>query len=101
MFEDTPQILALRSYLSTSNGPFVSTHLVLQDGPFNEYVWDVAHGEKMDTLGFEPRAFRMRSGCDTTTPCALAHTESMYLALKGMKAYIQAYKHEAIKTQSN
>jgi hypothetical protein len=27
--------------------------------------------EKMDTLGFEPRAFRMRSGCDTTTPCAL------------------------------
>ena len=26
---------------------------------------------KMDTLGFESRAFRMRSGCDTTTPCAL------------------------------
>ena len=26
--------------------------------------------EQMDTLGFEPRAFRMRSGCDTTTPCA-------------------------------
>ena len=25
----------------------------------------------VDTLGFEPRAFRMRSGCDTTTPCAL------------------------------
>ena len=25
----------------------------------------------LDTLGFEPRAFRMRSGCDTTTPCAL------------------------------
>ena len=24
----------------------------------------------MDTLGFEPRAFRMRSGCDATTPCA-------------------------------
>ena len=24
-----------------------------------------------DTLGFEPRAFRMRSGCDATTPCAL------------------------------
>jgi hypothetical protein len=23
-----------------------------------------------NTLGFEPRAFRMRSGCDTTTPCA-------------------------------
>ena len=27
--------------------------------------------QRMDTLGFEPRAFRMRSGCDTTTPCAL------------------------------
>ena len=26
---------------------------------------------EMDTLGFEPRAFRMRSGCDNTTPCAL------------------------------
>ena len=26
--------------------------------------------QKMDTLGFEPSAFRMRSGCDTTTPCA-------------------------------
>ena len=25
----------------------------------------------MDTLGIEPRALRMRSGCDTTTPCAL------------------------------
>ena len=25
----------------------------------------------LDTLGIEPRAFRMRSGCDTTTPCAL------------------------------
>ena len=25
---------------------------------------------KVDTLGIEPRAFRMRSGCDTTTPCA-------------------------------
>ena len=30
-----------------------------------EALWGV------DTLGFEPRAFRMRSGCDTTTPCAL------------------------------
>ena len=25
---------------------------------------------RMDTLGIEPRAFRMRIGCDTTTPCA-------------------------------
>ena len=37
------------------------------------------HG-KMDTLGFEPRACRMRSGCDTTTPCALddVHDASLY-----------------------
>jgi hypothetical protein len=27
-------------------------------------------GCEMDTLGIEPRAFRMQSGCDTTTPCA-------------------------------
>ena len=26
----------------------------------------------MDTLGFEPRAFRMRTTCDITTPCAPA-----------------------------
>ena len=31
----------------------------------------MAFQNRMDTLGFEPRAFRMRSGCDTTTPCAL------------------------------
>jgi hypothetical protein len=28
----------------------------------------------VDALGFEPRAFRMRSGCDTTTPCARGGT---------------------------
>ena len=26
--------------------------------------------QEMDTLGIEPRASRMLSGCDTTTPCA-------------------------------
>ena len=26
--------------------------------------------DKLDTLGIEPRAFRMQSGCDTATPCA-------------------------------
>ena len=31
---------------------------------------------QMDTLGIEPRAFRMRSGCDTATPCALAVSHS-------------------------
>ena len=30
----------------------------------------MAHVVDLDTLGFEPRAFRMRSACDTTTPCA-------------------------------
>ena len=30
----------------------------------------------MDTLGIEPRASRMLSGCDTTTPCALEERAS-------------------------
>ena len=37
----------------------------------------------LDTLGIEPRASRMLSGCDTTTPCAhllaLADTDTMHL----------------------
>ena len=36
------------------------------------YVWLCANASmQMDTLGIEPRASRMLSGCDTTTPCAL------------------------------
>ncbi len=31
----------------------------------------VPHGQCVDTLGIEPRASRMLSGCDTATPCAL------------------------------
>ena len=31
----------------------------------------IGHAENMDTLGIEPRASRMLSGCDTTTPRAL------------------------------
>ena len=44
-----------------------------QNSTSREYHYPfVDHCEKdMDTLGFAPRAFRMRSGCDTTTPCAL------------------------------
>ena len=34
---------------------------------------------KMDTLGIEPEAFRMRSGCDTTTPCARHHTLAPFM----------------------
>ena len=30
--------------------------------------------QNMDTLGFEPRAFCMRSGCDPTTQCAPMHS---------------------------
>ena len=35
--------------------------------------------EMVDTLGIEPRASRMLSGCDTTTPCALDGYEPMRL----------------------
>jgi hypothetical protein len=35
-----------------------------------------AFKHEMDTLGIEPRASRMLSGCDTTTPCARAHVHS-------------------------
>ena len=34
-------------------------------------------GERLDTLGIEPRASRMLSGCDTTTPRALDHIARM------------------------
>jgi hypothetical protein len=33
-------------------------------------AWLAACKHEMDTLGIEPRASRMLSGCDTTTPCA-------------------------------
>ena len=39
---------------------------VVEQGTYDR--WDTIY--IMDTLGFEPRALRMRSGCDTTTPCA-------------------------------
>ncbi len=34
---------------------------------------------KLDTLGIEPRAFRMRSGCDTTKPCAHLVEQVLYV----------------------
>ena len=43
---------------------------------------------KMDTLGFEPRAFRMRSGCDTTTPCALDHSGAYLFGLQDISTYV-------------
>jgi hypothetical protein len=42
-------------------------------GGSDPFAASVCNHETMDTLGFEPRAFRMRSGCDTTTPCARAY----------------------------
>ena len=36
---------------------------------FQTWSW-LGGWSKMDTLGIEPRAFRMQSGCDTTTQCA-------------------------------
>ena len=46
-------------------------------------------GMDMDTLGFEPRAFRMRSGCDTTTPCALDAKLGMPM-LRGFEMSVDA-----------
>ena len=38
----------------------------------------------MDTLGIEPRASRMLSGCDTTTPCARLHGARWALQASGI-----------------
>ena len=50
-------------------------------------------GQKMDALGFEPRAFRMRSGCDTTTPCArwCGMTEAIWQA--GVVVRLRPFVH--------
>ncbi len=42
----------------------------------------------MDTLGIEPRASRMLSGCDTTTPCA--HYRSSWIIQLPSKAPVTA-----------
>ena len=46
----------------------------------------VLDGGKMVTLGFEPRAFCMRSGCDTTTSCALCGVQGVEWSLDMSKA---------------
>ena len=49
----------------------------------------------MDALGFEPRAFRMRSGCDTTTPCALdtcEHNEHMSFVRVNCQQFTHAHQ---------
>ena len=40
-------------------------------------TWKICHFAKVDTLGIEPRASRMLSGCDTTTPCARCFSAAM------------------------
>ena len=43
----------------------------------------------MDTLGFEPRAFRKRSGCDATTPCAPWDTcARFFMCLRRLRALL-------------
>ena len=49
---------------------------------------------KMDTLGFEPRAFRMRSGCDTTTPCAL----EIEVPDKSTRKLAESRAHDTLKS---
>ena len=44
--------------------------------------------DPMDTLGFEPRAFRMRSGCDATTPCAHTYEAAKQRYAVGRRAAI-------------
>jgi hypothetical protein len=39
-------------------------------GPACRGFMGAVRAHNMDTLGIEPRASRMLSGCDTTTPCA-------------------------------
>ena len=50
-----------------------STSLVdmYRHGKLSLEKWSIDFMSEMDTLGIEPRASRMLSGCDTTTPCAL------------------------------
>ena len=49
--------------------------------------------EQMDTLGIEPRASRMLSGCDTTTPRARV-SEFISCGMYGEQS--ASYKHPAI-----
>ena len=49
----------------------ISTHICLCVSlAVRVIAWCCLPHRGLDTLGIEPRAFRMRSGCDTTTPCA-------------------------------
>ena len=47
----------------------------------------------MDTLGIEPRASRMLSGCDTTTPCALCRIHLLHMAYEFIPRTIECTGH--------
>ena len=53
----------------------------------------------MDTLGIEPRAFRMRSGCDTTTPCA-RHSQLACAVAHGASRQLQVMHPWGISPQN-
>ena len=42
----------------------------------------------LDTLGIEPRASRMLSGCDTTTPCARVLDQSFTLIMHKIELFM-------------
>jgi hypothetical protein len=57
---------------------------------------------KMDTLGIEPRAFRMRSGCDTTTPCApCRNAEKWSTSLASTKCSLPKHADAADKNSTS
>ena len=47
---------------------------------------------EMDTLGIEPRASRMLSGCDTTTPCAHGGFENLVFPIIDIDRYFRKDK---------
>ena len=55
----------------------------------------------MDTLGIEPRASRMLSGCDTTTPCALGGQRKPGLMRPGEgQSVLVKSRHPAIRAHA-
>eukprot|EP00971_Amphidinium_carterae_P233517 4634259-Amphidinium_carterae.1 len=53
----------------------------------------------MDTLGFEPTISRLRSGCDTTTPCAqiVLISKVACLRVKWLLTEGRSYRMAALK----
>ena len=51
---------------------------------------------KMDTLGIEPRASRMLSGCDTTTPCARLSLINFIFSTARFRTKEREKKHQHI-----